>query len=537
MKNLILTFCYCLTLSSLVGQFSMTPLGNHTYQMNSDYSSDDMHFYLFGDGNHSFESDPVHQFDNDSSPYEVVAYHSNPYDDQDPDEEPVGNAKSGAELTTNEAAEMMNMVQIKKSWNLVNGNHNFFILMIENTTSEQDPLNGCVEFHYDNSDSQFSTGDILDSYTGNDWFDGRTPGISDYETEGYTHKYTWTFDGLEYGEQRFIYIKAQCGATPYHRVKVAGVMKIDDCSVPVSYPQGGKGGDGEGSGSGGGYGTEPIHVLETVVSAFPHDPNIIVSDCNYLGQNYGIRTIPYTIHFNNNGHDPVKNVVVTYATSLEHVISIRLKEASHQVALNWHNHGGANNEPIASFTFEDIFLPGEKQNPPPNYRDGERTNGWVTFYVCYDLKAVDHCLWNHIDIYFDALDPVTSELWICRQANDYPAQLCDYTYCEERTKHEQEYDPEVHLEKRSSSHSDIDDMSLDFSVYPNPVTQELKIDISQTASEMINTSITDVYGRKHSVYNSKSGVNSYDVSDLPSGIYYIRIDNEIESKVKTFVKI
>lgn len=78
-----------------------------------------------------------------------------------------------------------------------------------------------------------------------------------------------------------------------------------------------------------------------------------------------------------------------------------------------------------------------------------------------------------------------------------------------------------------------DNKSLD--IYPNPVASQLFI---KAETEIEEIAIYDVYGRQTTVYGLQSTdfVQSIDVANLKSGIYFIKVktnDNEI---VKRFIK-
>lgn len=405
MKTYLVPFFISLSILSANAQFTITNLGDGLHQMNSAYVDTDMHFYLFGDGYHSFESNPTHQFNDNYASYDVVAYHSDPYDGGEPPQETVGTTGSVTDNPTNPGpATMSNMVQVKRSWNLVEGNKNYFLVMIENNSSST-PQSGCLEFHFSTGDTYIETSNIDDAKNG--WFSNRTYDVSEYENFGYSNKYVWDFDNLSFGEQRYIYVKAECLLPAYSYVKTAAVMKLtNDCSDYVALPGGGEG-EGGGNGSNGGNGSYPAYVLNSQVSAFPFDPNCIISRCNYLDDYSDERTIPYWIYFQNDGVDPVKDVRVEYFTSAV-VKSINLISASNDVVLRWDKHStvGTNHNPIAEFRFDDIFLMGSNQDPAPDPDKNETAVGWVYFEVCYDLEFVAECLTNRIDIYFNDLDPV-----------------------------------------------------------------------------------------------------------------------------------
>jgi len=546
MKNLFFILFITLFSASAFGQFQMTHLGNGDHQITSGYPAENMHFYLFGDGYHSFDQHPVHQFHSSSIPADVFAFTSDPYDNDEPEAESVGTANNGAANLRDEApADMTNIVQIKRSWNLVEGNQNYFLLMVENHDDPK-PWNGCVEFHYNEDDSQINTVEIQDQYNG--WFAPRTNLVSDYTRHGYTHKFVWQFSDLKLGEQRYIYIPTNCVPAAFSTVKTCGVIKrTAECDEEIGYEllpyigenQNGSGGLGQNSSKV--FTDIPIYELISVVSNFPHDPNLITSECNHYQDDQF--TIPYRIYFQNDGRDPVKDVVVDYFTNKPYT-NVILDGASHSVEMTWHPH--TNNYtsttgqtlPDAVFTFRDIYLPGTGQGT--SSKDFEETIGWVDFRVCYNLIDTEgfRCLTNDIDIYFDRLPPVSYLYTLCE--HPFPGstpKACDETYCPPVHTRTQTYDPLAYLDGRSSDRVDSLEEDLDFQIFPNPAQESLNIELSSITTDGIQATMIDV--NNNLILSEKLGthLSTIDVSRIPAGVYYLRVSDEQDSKVKVFVKI
>jgi len=76
-----------------------------------------------------------------------------------------------------------------------------------------------------------------------------------------------------------------------------------------------------------------------------------------------------------------------------------------------------------------------------------------------------------------------------------------------------------------------------FRVYPNPTTGELRIDMSDEMSDM-RCEIYDIYGRKMSqISNLKSQIsNQINISHLPSGVYFVRIQTENKMITQKIIK-
>ena len=79
--------------------------------------------------------------------------------------------------------------------------------------------------------------------------------------------------------------------------------------------------------------------------------------------------------------------------------------------------------------------------------------------------------------------------------------------------------------------------SNSISLSPNPATTILQLSINNWQSEKMKLEIFDVLGksiRRSEIHTAQEEVN---VSDLPSGVYYLKIFGEGKSAVKKFVKM
>ena len=78
----------------------------------------------------------------------------------------------------------------------------------------------------------------------------------------------------------------------------------------------------------------------------------------------------------------------------------------------------------------------------------------------------------------------------------------------------------------------IEELSLSFNIYPNPVNDKIYI---ETEVEIEDVVVYDVYGRQQSTVNGQQ-TSSIDVSNLNSGVYFIKIKSNDKFVLKRFVK-
>ena len=78
----------------------------------------------------------------------------------------------------------------------------------------------------------------------------------------------------------------------------------------------------------------------------------------------------------------------------------------------------------------------------------------------------------------------------------------------------------------------IEEMNASFNIYPNPVNDKLYIE-TQTQTQTVE--IYDVYGRQQSMVNGQQST-VIDVTDLNSGVYFVKVVTENGEAVKRFIK-
>ena len=88
----------------------------------------------------------------------------------------------------------------------------------------------------------------------------------------------------------------------------------------------------------------------------------------------------------------------------------------------------------------------------------------------------------------------------------------------------------------TSSGEGIEENTSSFNIYPNPVNDKLYIE-TLTQTQTLTVEIYDVYGRRQVTETpSHQGNLSVDVSDLNSGIYFVKVVTKEGEVVKRFIK-
>ena len=509
--------------SGLCGQVQTFDLTNGLYQYVSSYPSSDLHFYMFDDGYHSFEQSPKHHFHSNNVPANPIMYHSNPYDQNDPFGLVIGGGINGHPAPGITPQTMVNKVQIKRSWNLVEESQNYFILMFQNIESDT-PIDGCVEFHFSKEDIDITSSDILDDY--NNWVGIENFNISEYSSFGYTHKYKWEFSGLERDEQRFIYIPANCMQPALSTVLTCAVMKVntaneDYCPLIYEYEQG----DSE---------EEPVFIYKSVVSNYPHDPNCIIAECalnndmTQLGDTD--LQVKYRIYFQNDGDDVAVNVELKGHFELPPGLTIKhssLEDASHHAYLN----GVYSTSNKYFIKFPNIYLPSTNMDPPPNTY--EETIGYADLLVCFDVLDFDilgtKCIHNLVDIHFDSMPPVPVSHSYCRE---------DLDAC---TLNDKEFACKIKdtdgIKGKVAQPTSSEDYT--FNIFPNPTVGEININFPKSIDTQSSLNIFNAQGQLIISKNYLSGVkrDKIDITNLNEGLYFATLRQNNTRKTISFVKL
>ena len=83
----------------------------------------------------------------------------------------------------------------------------------------------------------------------------------------------------------------------------------------------------------------------------------------------------------------------------------------------------------------------------------------------------------------------------------------------------------------------VEEMNASFNIYPNPVNDKLYIE-TLTQTQTLTVEIYDVYGRIQNLSNSATQQlsNSIDVTNLNSGVYFVKVVTENGEAVKRIIK-
>jgi len=398
---------------------------------------------------------------------------------------------------------------------MVEHKENYFLLMFENV-NDFELISGCVEFHFDKNEIQITEDKILDSY-GNGWVQSRE--IENSEYFDYTNKYKWEFYDMLPGEQRFIYIPAECLRDVFSVINTRGILKIDNCNGFV--PE-----DSKLDGTNEEIYDSKMFTLKSIVSNYPHDPNFMVTDPQCLEQEWGAQKVKYKIYFQNDGVDPVEDVLIDLYTSGDiNYDNVRLSSSSHNCNLSWE-------EEAFYISFPDIFLKGMGAEPEPNTY--EETIGWVELEICFNLISSINdqldCINSFGQIIFDDQPPLPIS-----------NSLCTSTFCQGNVDIIGADCPQSEIYQQFSGSGlktvKINEVSkeIDFQIIPNFSKSKITIEGINDYSNLNCLIVNSIGGLVDEINLLK--INEINISNLQKGIYYIKVFNNTNSQIKKFVKI
>lgn len=251
--------------------------------------------------------------------------------------------------------------------------------------------------------------------------------------------------------------------------------------------------------------------VECIVIVNSYDPNDKqVAPLGILAQHYVTSNsmLEYKIRFQNTGTDTAYRVEVIDTLS-EHIdlASLQLGSASH--AYEFYVDGA--NTPVFHWVFNDINLVDSLTNEPASH-------GHLKFKVAMKKGlAEETTITNFADIYFDYNDPIRTNSPFVTLKDNWPSSL---------------EDPTIVINGDTLGIVGSVPLLADHltSLYPNPITDELIIDLPPNTNSKVQIEIYDLYGERVAV-KQLNGTTTTLPLDLPNGIYMYRLNfnNRIES--------
>ncbi|MEM6720707.1 MAG: T9SS type A sorting domain-containing protein [Bacteroidota bacterium] len=483
-----------------------TPTVNHTVSDDGQVSYEHVDagartfvFTLFGDGTFSTRKNPIHYFQPRVDDYPTETYFARPYDPNFPPKviTNVSTINSAVNPSTgifsNPPINMTGNIDLMTSWATAQNYENFYIIAFTNTSSAT-PVDGCIEFYYNESDIDINFSDIK---TYNFVFDQTT--ISPTNTQ-YTHKIRWQFTGLNLNERRYVYVPAVT-KTPLGKEHSLDVKFGTDC---------------------GAMGLSNEHRF--LSRKYPHDPNFKIAnkDCVKLQLNDQQELI-YTIGFFNDGEYFARNVYVE-----DHLPSTldtsKITFLGSEYPVTWSEKNG-----IVNFDFLNINLPGTNQVVPRTYSYDDAATHF-TFKICTKGNLTESVL-NRASILFDS-----QEIYFTNTSKVSVEQDCmDYAICGENSSARNQ------VATTTKFTEDADESEFTFTAFPNPANDVLHVNINAAAISNASIVLRDFSGRiiKSLTIQEEKGSNltkTISLKGMASGMYFLTLNTKETTYTKKIIK-
>ena len=99
---------------------------------------------------------------------------------------------------------------------------------------------------------------------------------------------------------------------------------------------------------------------------------------------------------------------------------------------------------------------------------------------------------------------------------------------------------QIQYDALTTSTNDLSSLVNNVKIYPNPVNNELKLSISSPLRDDVKLKIMDASGRMINLQTKQvaTGSNSFtiDITQIPTGVYYLSIQSNAINKWMQFVK-
>ena len=454
-------------------------------------------FTLFGDGTFSCLRGPnvLHNYESSSTGYTARSFYVKPYEPNPPPEESVNTGSVNANGGANTPISMSGEIDILTSWAPSSGNENYYIIAFRNTTSTS-PIDGSIELHYNNNDISINFADILEyNYVYN-------RNSATILSSGYNQKLKWEFSNLNFGETRFVYVPATVALRAFDNLNLHANLKIN-----------GQGGFGDDDGQSKGVNSNFL------VLRYPHDPNFKIVNRKEVNYYQEFQQLEYTVGFFNDGENFADDVF------LSDKLSEQLNPGTLTITDSEYPYYYSLSGTTAHIDYWGIMLPGINQDSPENYSYQDAFS-YLKFQICTELDPIfKNCIENAVDIEFTGQPILTTN-----RAISCKVEQGSYTPCAPI------FIPPPMFRATAEN-------AIEMLVTPNPFSNLLTIEINKPTKKLslIHVDLLDVSGKEvQQLYKTNAGnvnvVEAFDLSTLPSGMYFIRLKTENEILTEKVIK-
>jgi hypothetical protein len=246
---------------------------------------------------------------------------------------------------------------------------------------------------------------------------------------------------------------------------------------------------------------DPFLSIDCQINVGSYDPNEILAMPEGVGVEHIIRErqeLDYKILFQNTGNFYATKIVI------RDTLPVLMDPATIVPSISSHPYTfDLSGEGIATFTFDNIFLPDSNANEPASH-------GFVQYHIAPKNQFMpDGTLFeNRAGIYFDFNEPVITNI------------------CTRQIGHLQQITPTKTTEINQKS---------ELQIAPTPASEVIYVTLPQNISSENKAILRDIYGKTIEIQVFSGKTYTIRRKDIPAGIYFLEI--ETNNKVSYFGKI
>jgi hypothetical protein len=497
------------TLSAQIS-FQKTHVVDRTYDFDlTGLNPNALAFYLFGDGHHSYQYSPTHEFQEDDI-YDTRVYI---IDDKisSPPQTAIPWTSTTSFVTSSHAPGSFSgnpttgnrIVRIDQSWRSSVDHHVYMIVTFTHPDPQggaAPPADGKIHLDLDPNVTLVNIPTVAQSWA---FSNGQVPSSNNLGPGTITLE--WEYFNLMPGETRQVYAKIKIpDPYPSSRVRSGATLTTynelcngQSCDIPVQ--------------------------RNFRIARFPHDPNwMTVDQAGIKAQASDKQRLDYSVHFVNEGAYYAKDVRLEVDFTGLNLDPDQI-EITNSSAPCYFYIDQVSQKMIVRF--DSIMLPSYKQTFPNTYNYSQAT-GFVDFSICSEENQANGLITGITEIFFDtqasmftnSVETIVEEAWLL-------GDVCDFTSNDD----DHGGDDEEEVGDRSQNPSDPS--MQDLVVSPNPVSDLVQVtyQVNHTAGSEVVLSLYSANGQQvmsdwYAGYRV-AGTHSTELNlaDLPSGLYLLTV--------------
>ncbi|MEL7221815.1 MAG: T9SS type A sorting domain-containing protein [Bacteroidota bacterium] len=480
-------------------------------------------FYLFGDGHFSINANPRHEYFSGGT-HELRVYSGDSYLPTLPTKlttgvpGPISIASGSTGSRTSNQRIKNGVIGLNTSWAMMENEELIYIIPFRHpsTNVNATAVSGSITLDFD---TNVQIVEIINpsviampNFTYNYWADRGQKQLLNNNKE----RVVWSFDNLQVGETRFLYVKVAIPTTPPKTSLVTTVMiDFDGAYLPVTEQHSG-------------------------APKSPRDPNNMDVDYTIIPPHQTFfQQLTYEVEFQNEGAGYARDVFVDVPMDISQLrhSSVKLYHTDAPCTISYPN------EQTVRFTFKNIFLPGTQQEmchpvvpPLPGFPPCDET---FTDDQCTSTFSFSVCTVDNLDpgmistnaiVIFDTEPPL---------ATNYAETIVEPGVPAAASCQQDDW-----LEEGRAFPVGDDRKNDNLKAFPNPFNGQLEVPIAVNVKEgeMVSIKLFSLSGKQVAILYEgykESGIHhhQFDTGSLPAGAYILSVVTDSKHRTERVIKL